>query len=98
MRNLFRICSFTVFMLILASAPAWAVNITSAAIDYNANQITITGKQFSLHPAVAFGGKKLTMVGSPTQTKITAQLPDGFTAGTYECGSPTSLGRLTGMK
>ena len=39
MRNLFRVCSFMVFMLILASAPAWAVNITSASIDYTTTPI-----------------------------------------------------------
>jgi hypothetical protein len=92
-RNLFRVWPFTVFMLILASAPAWAVNITSATIDYNANQITITGKQFSLHPTVVFCGKKLTMVGSPTQTKITAHLPDGITEGTYELRVTDQLGQ-----
>ncbi len=49
--------SFAVLMLTLLSAPAWAVAISSATINYSTtpNTITINGFGFGLHPQVYFG-------------------------------------------
>ena len=82
MKNLLRVWSLTLFILVFATAPAWAVNITSATINYASNQITIAGNE--LAPPVYFNGMKLTIVGTHTGKNITAQLPGGLTSGTYK--------------
>jgi Glycine-rich domain len=93
MRSLSRVWLLTIFLLFSASASAWAaIDIWSASINYTTNQITITGKQFSLKPIVVFNGTRLTIVGTPSGTNITAQLPDGVTPGTYELRVTNHLG------
>ncbi len=95
MRKL-QVALLSVFMLVLFSAPAWAVAISSATID-SANTLTINGFGFGTRPQVYFGApvpnakvfpnNELTssvQTLSKTSQVITATLPTGIIPGTYE--------------
>lgn len=94
MRNPFRICSLTVFMLVLLSSPAWAVTINSVFIDYSANQMTINGAGFSRKPVILFNGIRMTtstygytsnFVNGTSGLMVITGVPTGsLTPGTYK--------------
>lgn len=95
MRTMFRVWSLSFLILVFASAPAWAVGISSATIDYTSNPqtITINGIGFGTAPKVWLNSpapnpktdaSQMLTPSSVSTTSITAPLPDDLTAGTYE--------------
>ena len=104
MRNLFRVLSLAVFMLVLAVTSAFAAGITSSSIDYNTSQMTITGTGFPLNrPIVRIYGptvyssasnaiNSLSVVAN-TRTSIIVQLPV-LQPGTYKVTVGNSLGLI----
>ncbi|MHB8174786.1 MAG: hypothetical protein ACYDFU_10060, partial [Nitrospirota bacterium] len=89
------VSSLAVFMLVLASAPAWAMGISSATIDsaVSPNTITITGAGFNARPQVWFNSpvpnpttekSRMLTPTSASTTSITATLPSGIAPGMYE--------------
>ena len=83
MKHVLKIYLIAALMILSAAATASAAAITSTTINYGTNQITISGTSF-VRPSVFFNGTKCTLVGTPTSTSCTAQLPDGLLSGTYE--------------
>jgi YVTN family beta-propeller protein len=93
MRNLFRVLSLAVFMLVLASASAFA-GITSSSVNHDVNQMTITGNGFPLknpvvkiygptvYSSMANASNNLPIVAN-SRTSITVQLPT-LEPGTYK--------------
>ena len=114
MKGLIRACLIAAFMILFAAASASAApNILSAAISYSnysgysGNRITITGTYLINGPylvygtatsKVVFSGKSLAVIGKPTASRITAQLPGGLTPGTYELKVQDSYGTSAGFE
>src|SRR2546422_1264691 len=62
--------------------------ITKTAVNATTTAVTITGENLlgedrRDQPEVSLGRTPLTIVGTPTQTQIVAQLPPGLTSGSY---------------
>ncbi len=80
----FLIVWFAVMAMSLVAAASNPV-VNNTAIDYNANQITVSGSGFSPQgraPAVSFNNTSLTLL-SFSDTQITANLPTGTQPATY---------------
>ena len=85
MKTWFRVLSLSAFIFLFAAASAYAdgPSLTSATINYTTKQITVNGTNLDQVAQVVFNGTSLTVVGTSTATKITAQLPSGLAPGTY---------------
>ena len=62
-----------------------SVSVDTASVNFSTNQMMITGANFTSKgaPTVTLGATTLGVVGSPTATQITVNLPNGIAAGTY---------------
>src|SRR5581483_1271397 len=80
------------FSVTMLAAPS----IYTTVVNTSANELSITAKGFDpagLAPTVTFANTSLTLV-SFTNTKIVAQLPTGFSPGSYSLTIKNSAGQM----